>query len=42
MAFRKAMTGGACQPDGQTSGGVNSNAFTNMIDQFLTGDAMAR
>ena len=42
MAFKKVMTGGACQPDGQMSGGLNQNAFTNMLDGFLSGDAMAR
>ena len=35
------MTGGACQADGQM-GGINRNAFTNMIDNLLTGDAMAQ
>ena len=38
--FNKVMQGGACQPDGQQSG-INQNAFTNMIDNMLTGDAMA-
>ena len=34
------MTGGACQADG-TSQGINQNAFTNMIDNMISGDAMA-
>ena len=38
--FNKVMTGGACQADG-TQQGVNQNAFTNMVDNMLTGDAMA-
>jgi hypothetical protein len=41
MAFKKVMTGGACQADGQQTG-LNQNAFTNMIDNFITGDAQAR
>jgi len=39
--FNKVMTGGACNADG-TQSGVNQNAFTNMIDNMLTGDAMAK
>ena len=39
--FNKVMTGGACQADGQFQG-VNQNAFTNMIDQMVSGDAMAK
>ena len=35
------MTGGACQADGQQTG-VNQNAFTNMVDNLLTGDAVAK
>ena len=35
------MTGGACQADA-TQSGLNQNAFTNMIDNMLTGDAMAQ
>ena len=38
--FNKVMTGGACNADG-TQSGVNQNAFTNMMDNMLTGDAMA-
>jgi len=40
--FNKAMTGGACQPDGQTSGGLNQNPLTNMMDNMIMGDARAR
>jgi hypothetical protein len=36
------MTGGACQPDGQQANGLNQNAFTNLLDNLITGDAMAR
>ena len=39
--FNKVMTGGACQADG-TQSGVNQNAFTNMVDNLLTGDAVAK
>ena len=39
--FNKVMTGGACQADGQQTG-VNQNAFTNMVDNLLTGDAVAK
>eukprot|EP00347_Sterkiella_histriomuscorum_P009094 403342540 len=39
MAFKKVMTGGACQPDG-TQGGMNQNAFTSLIDQFISSNAM--
>ena len=38
--FNKVMTGGACNADGTVSG-INQNAFTNMIDNMLTGDSMA-
>ena len=38
--FNKVMTGGACQADG-TQSGLNQNAFTNMVDNMLTGDASA-
>ena len=41
MAFKKAMTGGACQPDGQQTG-LSQNAFTNLLDNFISGDAMSR
>ena len=41
MAFRKMMTGGACAPDGQQMS-VSQNAITNLIDNLITGDAMAR
>jgi hypothetical protein len=39
--FNKAMTGGACQPDG-SSGGLSANPLTNMIDTAIMGDAKAR
>ena len=35
------MTGGACNADG-TQSGINQNAFTSMIDNMLTGDAMSQ
>ena len=41
MAFKKAMTGGACAPDGQQTG-LNQNAFTNLLDNFIQGPGMAR
>lgn len=41
MAFKKVMTGGACQADGQQMG-MNQNALTNMIDNLITGNAMAK
>ena len=41
MAFKKMMTGGACAPDGQQNG-LQQNAFTNLLDNLITGDAMAR
>jgi hypothetical protein len=41
MAFKKMMTGGACQADGQQAG-LNQNAFTNLLDNLISGDAMAR
>jgi hypothetical protein len=34
MAFRKVMTGGACQEDA-TQNGLNQNPFTQMMDQIL-------
>ena len=39
--FNKAMTGGACQPDG-SQGGLSANPLTNMIDTAIMGDAKAR
>ena len=39
--FNKAMTGGACQPDG-TAAGLSQNAMTNMMEQVIMGDAKAR
>jgi len=39
--FSKAMTGGACQADGQQSG-INQNPLTNMMDNLIMGDARAR
>jgi hypothetical protein len=41
MAFKKMMTGGACAPDGQQTG-LQQNAFTNLLDNLMTGDALAR
>ena len=41
MAFHKMMTGGACKPDGQQAG-LNQNAFTNLLDNLISGDAIAR
>lgn len=41
MAFKSAMTGGACAPDGQQTG-LSQNAFTNLLDNFITGPGMAR
>lgn len=41
MAFNKLMTGGACAPDGQATG-LNQNAFTNLIDTFISGPGMAK
>jgi len=39
--FGKAMTGGACQPDGQQAG-LNQNPLTNMMETLIMGDARAR
>ena len=36
------MTGGACQPDGQTTAGLSANPLTNMMEQMIMGDARAR
>jgi hypothetical protein len=41
MAFKKMMTGGACQPDGQQAG-LNQNAFTNLLENLISGDAMGK
>lgn len=41
MAFHKAMTGGACAPDGQQAG-LSQNAFTNLLDNFISGPGQAR
>jgi hypothetical protein len=40
MAFKKVMTGGACAPDGQAQG-LSQNAFTNLLDNLITGPGMA-
>jgi hypothetical protein len=41
MAFKKMMTGGACKPDGQQAG-LNQNAFTNLLENLISGDAMGK
>ena len=40
--FNKAMTGGACQPDGQQAAGLSANPLTNMMESMIMGDARAR
>lgn len=40
--FNKAMTGGACQPDGQQANGLSANPLTNMMESMIMGDARAR
>ena len=40
--FNKAMTGGACQPDGQQAAGLSANPLTNMMENMIMGDARAR
>ena len=40
--FQKAMTGGACQPDGQTAAGLSANPLTNMMESMIMGDARAK
>ena len=40
--FNKAMTGGACQPDGQQAAGLSANPLTNMMEGMIMGDARAR
>lgn len=39
--MRKAFTGGACQGS-DVSGGMQANALTNLMDNMISGDAMAR
>ena len=39
--FNKMMTGGACAPGDQVQG-MNQNAFTQMTDQMIMGDAQAQ
>ena len=39
--FNKAMTGGACQPDGTQGGGLSANPLTNMMESMIMGDARA-
>ena len=38
--FNKVMTGGACSAGDQQS--LQQNAFTNMLDSMIMGDAKAR
>ena len=40
--FNKAMTGGACAPDGQESQGMSANPLTNMMDNLIMGNARAQ
>lgn len=39
--MQKVMTGGACQASDQSQT-INQNPFTQMMNNMLTGDAMAK
>ena len=41
MAFRKAFTGGACNA-GEGEQALRSNPLTNLMDNLIMGDPMAR